>query len=86
MTRLQKEQAMREIVRDLGMKCPNGTMTLNVPVALCEGDTHTEVEIDHDGRLCITGWSGPEGIGDYAEKYKDEEIDKLYTAMLGMAA
>lgn len=96
MTRKQKEQAMREIVRDLGkvQKYFNGrtgeisrvVKMLIVPIALYEGDTCTEVELDEHGQLEITGWDGQDGLGDYADKFKDEEIDKLYTAMLKMAA
>ena len=90
MTRTEKLKAMREIVRDLGRKCHyqgKVNYTLTVPIVIvCEDDTCTEVEIDYAGRLCISGWDGTEGLGDYAEKFKDEEIDRLYTAMLKMAA
>ena len=89
MTRTEKIKAMRKIVRNLGRKnYYKGRMcqTLTVPIVIvCEDDTCTEVEIGYDGRLCIMGWDGTEGLGDYAEKFKDEEIDKLYTAMVGMA-
>ena len=90
MTRNQKIKAMREMVRDLGRKWfYNGKVAygLYVPVVIvCEDDTCTDVEIDFDGKLCISGWDGTEGLGDYAEKYSDEDINKLYDAMQKMAA
>ncbi len=81
---------MRKIVREKGRRSywRGRTMySLTVPIVIvCEDDTCTEVEIDYDGNLCIMGWDGTEGLGDYAIKFTDEEIDKVYNAMLKMAA
>ena len=88
-------KAMHEIVRDLGRKCTwtdanggkheNYTITLE-SLILFEGDICTEVCIDSDGRLCIDGWDGTEGEGNYAEEYSDEVIERVYNAMLKEAA
>ena len=90
MKREEKIKAMREIVRDLGRKWfNNGKVAygLYVPIVIvCEDDTCTDVQIDYDGKLSIMGWDGTEGVGDYAEKFSDNDIDKLYDAMLKMAA
>ena len=53
---------------------------------VCECDTCTQVEFTDNGRLEIMGWDGTEGIGDYAEKFSAKDIDKLYKAMIDMAA
>lgn len=70
---------------------PNGGVSkrsrvLTVPVAIvCEDDTCTEVEVFDDGSpMEITGWDGTEGLGDTADTYKDEEIEKLYNALFDM--
>lgn len=92
MTKKQMIKAMREMVRDLGKTKKSFTndkvftsQVLNVPIALvCEDDKTTEVEITHDGYLDIMGWDGTEGLGDHAEKFKLEEIKRLYDAMCEM--
>lgn len=58
---------------------------LRVPVAIvCEDDTCTEVEVFADGSMEITGWNGTDGLGDTADTYTDEEIEKLYNALFDM--
>lgn len=69
---------------------PNGGVSkrsrvLRVPVAIvCEDDTYTEVEVFADGSVNITGWNDTDGLGDTADTYTDEEIEKLYNALFDM--
>ena len=34
--------------------------------------------------IVITGWNGTDGLGDTADTYTDEEIEKLYNALFDM--
>lgn len=85
-------KAMRGIVRELGRDCKifvgNHVKTnrvLFVPIALVyEDDKTTCVEITYDGYLDIMGWDGTEGLGDHAEKFKREDLERLYAAMCEM--
>lgn len=94
MTKNEMIKAMREMVRDLGKTIKwayqgqwHERKVVTVPMVLvCEDDTCTLVEFRDGGRLEITGWDGTEGLGDYAEKFTEEELRKVYNAMLKMAS
>lgn len=63
----------------------NTSKYMTVPLAIvCEDDKYTEVELFEDGSIDITGWDGTEGMGDSADTFKDEEIEKIYNALFDM--
>lgn len=55
---------------------------LSLPVSVvCDDDERTEVEVLADGTIEITGWDGNEGLGDTADTFTDEEIERVYNAL-----
>ena len=86
---------MREMVRDLGEVTKwtdNGkelqmTHVMLVNVLLRDEDVYTDVEIDHFGQLNVGGYDGVDtGWAKEACDLSDEDIDRVYAAMLVMGA
>lgn len=60
---------------------------LSVPLNL-NGDTDTEeIEVSPDGYIEFVDWDSVEGegLGDYSFKYTDEEVEKIYNAVMQIA-
>jgi len=94
MTRQEKINAMREIVRDMGEKVESENMTMwsvmLLNITLYEDDVYTDVSIQPDGdddkALTIGGYDGEShGWCENVNESDDQTIDRVYTAMLEWA-
>lgn len=94
MTRQEKINAMREIVRDMGTQtdCEGYTMysVILLNITLLEDDVYTDVSIARDGdddqALTIGGYDGEsQGWGENVNESDDQTIDRVYAAMLEWA-
>lgn len=95
MTKREMIKAMREVVRDLGKTIKwayqgqwhERKVVRLITDVVCDDYVYTEVEITDNGTLEITDYDGEgSGLGDYAEKFTEEELRKVYNAMLKLAA
>jgi len=94
MTRQEKINAMREIVRDMGEKVESENMTMwsimLLNITLYEDDVYTDVCIQPDGdddkALTIGGYDGEsQGWCENVNESDDQTIDRVYAAMLEWA-